>query len=177
MSKVRSPDRHVGLGFGGDVVARLSMMRRRNGDRGAVVVEFALIMPIFLLLIFGVIQYGMYFWSMQAGANAVGEATRRMSVGDCQSSTEVQNLLKTRLGSATTATAGSGITVATSYTMADGSTPSGSPGQIGGTVQLTATFSTVDLHFPFIPVPGGATVTRSATARIEDITAITGGCS
>jgi Flp pilus assembly protein TadG len=177
MSKVRSPDRHVGLGFGGDVVARLSMMRRRNGDRGAVVVEFALIMPIFLLLVFGIIQYGMYFWSMQAGANAVGEVARRMSVGDCQSTGEVQSLLKSRLGSATTAATAGDITVASSYTEADGATPAGSPGQIGGTVQLSATFPTVNLHFPFIPVPSGATVTRSATARIEDINPITGGCS
>ena len=44
-------------------------------------------------------------------------------------------------------------------------------------VTLTATFPTVDLHFPLIPIPNNGNVTRTATARIEDVTAITGGCS
>jgi hypothetical protein len=62
------------------------------------------------------------------------------------------------------------------YTQADGTSMS-APGQIGGSVTVTATFPTLNLHFPFIPVPNSGNVTRSATARIEDITAITGGCS
>ena len=49
-------------------------------------------MPIFLVLVFGVIQYGLYFWSMQAGTAAVGEAVRRMTVGDCQTDAQVQTL-------------------------------------------------------------------------------------
>jgi hypothetical protein len=35
----------------------------------------------------------------------------------------------------------------------------------------------VNLHFPLIPIPNGGNVTRSATARIEDVTSMTGGCS
>jgi Flp pilus assembly protein TadG len=158
------------------VVARL-IRSRRKGERAAVVVEFALVMPIFLILVFGVIQYGLYFFAMQSGANAVGEVVRRMSVGDCQSSSSAQALMYNRLGSATSASSASGVTVTPSYTKADGTTSASSPGEIGGTVKLTATFPTVNLHFPFVPIPNSGNVTRSATARIEDITAITGGCS
>ena len=158
------------------MVARLIRSRRRN-ERAAVVVEFALVMPIFLILVFGVIQYGLYFFAMQSGANAVGEVVRRMSVGDCQGAGTAQTLVYKRLGSATSAKTASGVTVTQSYTKDDGTTPASSPGEIGGTVMLTATFPTVNLHFPFIPVPNSGNVTRSATARIEDITAITGGCS
>ena len=157
--------------------ARPRKLRARRDQKGAAAVEFALIVPLFVLVIMGMVQYGWYFYAMQSGTSGVGEVTRRMAVGDCQSSGEVQALLFGRLGSATTASAASGITVSRSYTKADGSTSASSPGEIGGTVTLTATFPTVDLHFPLIATPNGGNVTRSATARIEDVTAITGGCS
>ena len=63
------------------------------------------VVPILLLLVFGIIQYGLYFWSMQAGTSAVGEAVRRMTVGDCQTACEMQTLMENRLGSASTTTA------------------------------------------------------------------------
>jgi Flp pilus assembly protein TadG len=152
-------------------------MHRRRTQKGAAAVEFALIAPIFILLIVGLIQYGFYFYAMQSGTSAVGEATRRMAVGDCQAESEVKNLLYGRLGAATTATSSSGITINTrSYTKADGTTTTASPGEIGGTVTLTATFPTINLNFPLISMPNGGNVTRSATARIEDVSSMTGGC-
>ncbi len=99
-----------------------------------------------------------------------------MAVGDCQSASAVQSLVYGRLGAATTASSASGVTVARTYTKADGVTSASSPGEIGGTVTLTATFPTVDMHFPLISIPNGGNVTRSATARIEDVTAMAGGC-
>lgn len=36
--------------------------RRRDGDSGAMALEFALVAPIFLLLIFAIVSYGGYFW-------------------------------------------------------------------------------------------------------------------
>lgn len=159
------------------MVARLVRLRARRRESGAAAVEFALVAPIFLYVLIGIIQYGFYFYAMQAGTSAVGEVTRRMTVGDCQTSGQVQTLLYGRLGAATTATSASGVTVVPTYTKADGTTGTASPGEIGGTVTLSATFPTVNLHFPLIPLPNSGNVTRSATARIEDVTAITGGCS
>jgi Flp pilus assembly protein TadG len=152
------------------------MMHRRRTQKGAAAVEFALIAPILIMLLVGLVQYGFYFYAMQSGTSAVGEATRRMAVGDCQSTSQVQTLLKGRLGAATTATSASGITVSPAYTKADGSTTTASPGEIGGTVTLTATFPTINLNFPLIALPNGGNVTRTATARIEDVTAMAGGC-
>ena len=48
----------------------------RRGQDGAAAVEFALDRArSSLLLIFGMVQYGIYFYAMQAGTAAVGEAT------------------------------------------------------------------------------------------------------
>jgi Flp pilus assembly protein TadG len=157
--------------------ARLKMLRDHRRQGGAVAVEFALIVPLFLWLLLGLIQYGFYFYSMQAGTSAVGEVTRRMTVGDCQTEGEVKSALFDRLGSATTASSSAGITVVTrTYTKTDGVTPASAPGEIGGTVTLSATYPSFDMNFPFVPVPNNGDVTRSATARIEDVTAMAGGC-
>ncbi|MDX6496289.1 MAG: TadE-like protein, partial [Gaiellales bacterium] len=37
------------------------MTRRARGERGAAVVEAAFVLPVFLLLIFGVIEWGLFF--------------------------------------------------------------------------------------------------------------------
>ena len=158
-------------------MARNSLLRTQRREDGAVAVEFALVVPLFILVIMGMVQYGFYFYAMQSGTSAVGEVTRRMTVGDCQSAGEVQTLLRGRLGKATTASSAAGITVVRTYTKADGVTSASSPGEIGGTVTLTATFPTVNLHFPLISIPNNGNVTRTATARIEDVTAMAGGCS
>ena len=98
----------------------MSRFRRRRDQGGAAAVEFALILPILLLLLFGLIQYGYYFYAMQAGSSAVGDAARRIAVGNCQTTGQVQTLLKNKLGPATTANSASAIDVAVAYTNVDG---------------------------------------------------------
>jgi Flp pilus assembly protein TadG len=154
---------------------QLTTLKRRN-EKGAAAVEFALILPLLLILLFGVIQYSYYFYAMQSGSSAVGDASRRIAVGNCTTVSQVQTLLNNKLGPATTASSPSAITTTITYTNPDGSAGS-SPGQIGGSVLVTATFPTLNLHFPFIPVPGGGNVTRSSFARIEDISPVQGQCS
>ena len=150
--------------------------RRRRDQDGAAVVEFALILIPMLYLVFGLIQYGWYFYAMQSGSSAVGDAARRVAVGNCQTVAEVQTLLKNNLGGATTSSSASGITTTVTYTAADGS-PIAAPGQIGGSVTVTASFPTLNLQFPFIPVPNGGTVTRTNVARIEDLDSSQGTCA
>ena len=154
----------------------MSRFRRQRGQRGAAAVEFALVMPLLLVLVFGIIQYGWYFYAMQAGSSAVADAARRVAVGNCQTTAQAQTLIYNKLGGATTASSSSGVTTTVAYANLDG-TPDTSPGHIGGSVLVTATFPTLNLHFPFIPVPNGGSVTRSTFARIEDITATQGACS
>lgn len=139
--------------------------------------EFALVLIPMLIVIFGVIQYGLYFYSMQAGSSAVNHAVRRIVVGNCTTPAQVQGLIYSDLGAATTASSASGVTTTITYQSADGSTTVASPGEIGGAVTVTATYPIVNLHFPFIPLPNSGTVTRTNVGRIEDLSSTQGTCS
>ena len=149
-------------------------LRTRRDEHGAAAVEFALVLLPMLYLVFGLIQYGWYFYAMQSGSSAVGDAARRVAVGNCQTTADVQTLLKTNLGAATTASSAGAISTTVTYTNTDGSADS-APGHLGGTVTISATFPTLNMHFPLIPVPNGGSITRTTVARIEDTTA--GQCS
>ncbi|HET6149884.1 MAG TPA: TadE/TadG family type IV pilus assembly protein [Polyangia bacterium] len=49
---------------------------RRSTERGAAAVEFALVLPLFLMLLMGTIDYGYYFFSDQIVTNAAREGAR-----------------------------------------------------------------------------------------------------
>ena len=151
---------------------RILRTPRSRSDRGAVAVEFALIVPFMLLLIFGVIQYGWYFYAMQSGTAAVGDAGRRLSVGGCQGATERNAFIKQKLGGALAS--GSAVSSTVVYKTPSGGT-SPSP-VIGGSVEITATYRTMDLNFPFLPVPADGEITRSTYARVEYDGPPVGGC-
>ena len=51
--------------------------RRRNGARGQALVEFALVAPIFFLLVFSVIQLGLVFGAQNGLVDGVRSAARR----------------------------------------------------------------------------------------------------
>src|SRR6185312_14558172 len=99
-------------------MTRFRRRRDRREQGGAAAVEFALILIPMLYLVFGLIQYGWYFYAMQSGSSAVGDAARRVAVGNCQTVGEVQTLLKNHLGAATTASSASQINTTLSYTKA-----------------------------------------------------------
>jgi Flp pilus assembly protein TadG len=155
----------------------LSRRRARRDEGGAAAVEFALIMLPLLYLVFGLIQYGWYFYAMQSGSSAVGDAARRVAVGNCQTTAQVQQLIFDHLGSATTASNSTGVSTTVTYVKADGSGPAASPGEIGGAGTITATFPTLNMQFPLIPVPNGGTITRTNVTRIEDLASTQGTCS
>jgi Flp pilus assembly protein TadG len=156
-----------------------SILKRRAGrdEGGAAAVEFALVLIPLLWLVFGLIQYGWYFYAMQSGSSAVGDAARRVAVGNCTTTAQVQTVIFNHLGAATTASSPSGITTTVTYTKADGSGSVAAPGEIGGAVTIEATFPTLNMHFPFIPVPSGGNITRTNIARIEDLDSSQGTCS
>lgn len=145
-----------------------------RGERGAAAVEFGLVLLPLLFLVLGIIQYGVYFWSMNSGSNAVGDQVRRMAVGDCQTDAERKHFLSERLGSATTSSE-SAISTTVVYLNPDG-TPA-TEAVVGGTVRLKATYDAPDFHFPLIPVPSSGRISRTFDARIEDLDPVTGGCS
>ena len=80
-------------------MARVLRTRATRGERGAAAVEFALIVPILLLLVLGMIQYGLYFWSAQGGSSAAREAARRAAVGDYTACTAFHDDVRGRIDS------------------------------------------------------------------------------
>lgn len=81
------------------IKTRLARWRRdwrERGRSGAAAVEFALVLPIFLLLLFGIIQFGSVLFLHNNMVNAAREAVRRMSVAEMtgpEAEVYVQNYL------------------------------------------------------------------------------------
>jgi Flp pilus assembly protein TadG len=53
------------------------MLKRKSGQRGVGVVEFALILPIILVVLYGVFEFGLAFWRKQVLTSAVREGARK----------------------------------------------------------------------------------------------------
>ena len=151
-------------------------MARRGvrDDGGATAVEFALVMLPLIYLVFGIIQYGLYFYAMQAGTSATSDAVRRITVGDCQDPAERKQFIHTRLSAASVSPAAD-IDVTPVYKTVSGGADS-APGTVGGSVTLTVTFNAINMSFPFIPVPDDGEVTREVFDRMEDTSPNVGGC-
>lgn len=67
--------------------SRFSSLRRfRKAESGALAVEFGLIAPFFLGLIFGILEVALTFWSTQILETAVANAARQIYTGSFQSS-------------------------------------------------------------------------------------------
>lgn len=61
--------------------------RRLQGEHGASLVEFALVLPVFAILLFGLIDFGLVFGSFVTLRNGVATATREGTVNETQSFT------------------------------------------------------------------------------------------
>jgi len=129
-----------------------------------VAVEFALVMLPMLVLLFGAIQYGIYFWAMQGGSDIVRGAARQSSVGDGATSTcsafraDVRSQINGLTGSGSTATITRKFIDTSSP--ADGLTP-------GDKVRVSVKFKSADLHFPFIPIVNGGLITSTSESRVD----------
>ena len=147
------------------------MNRRQRNDRGASAVEFALILVPFLTLLFGLLQYGLYFYSAQSGSFVTSRTVRQLSVGNCQNSTQLKAYVLSQLGSATTASSVSDpkLKVQSTYVDSNGNTIPVNSDAIGEKVQLKVEFPTLNMHFPFVPFLSDSTVKRTLDARIEDV--------
>jgi Flp pilus assembly protein TadG len=144
---------------------------QRRDDRGAAAVEFALVLIPVVVILFGLVQYGLYFYSAQTGSNTVNAAVRQLAVGNCQSSTALQDYVDKQLGAASTDTDAS---VTTEFFTPDPTPVPVGPvittDALGGTVKLTIKFHSMNMHFPLVPFLSDSLVSRTAEARVEDTT-------
>ena len=136
--------------------------RRARSQHGAVAVEFALVMLPLLLIVFGIIQYGLYFYSAQTGTAVTRDALRLVSVGDCPLDSQVTTYVRSHLGSASAG----GLVVTRTFKDASNAA-SGTP-VVGGSVNLHVEYQPMNLHFPFVPFPSDPKVVRNVDARMED---------
>lgn len=124
-------------------------MRPRDED-GAAAVEFALLLPLFAALLFGIIEFSWYFWTAETTNSAARETARRVVVGDCWDQSAATTFAK---GQAPQLTGNVQWSPAPSVAMDPGDTI---------TVTLTSNSGLIN----FIPgIPD--TVTRDYTARME----------
>ena len=139
--------------------------RRRRRDDGAMAVEFALVMLPLVMLIFGLIQYGLYFWAIQGGSDIARSAVRMAAVDDEGTATctafrsDVRGQIDDLVGS------GSTSTVTRTYVDSDGTAGV----SVGDKVKVSVTFKSVDLHFPFVPFIHDGVVNSTATARLDNL--------
>lgn len=135
----------------GRVSCRLSIRRRHRDERGAAAVEFALVSLLFFTLLFGTIQFGMWFWAWQQGAHAAREASRFAAVYPACSS-GIQDKGVEALEGAPVSSSSVSVGAA--------------PTQVGEPITVTVTAQTIDIGFFDFFTPG---ITKVATSRVENI--------
>jgi Flp pilus assembly pilin Flp len=129
-------------------------------EDGAAAVEFAFLLPLLILLLFGFIQFGLAFNTRIQATNAAREAARTAVVGIDNWS----NIGGVPFWEVVRARAGVGDISNCTLTPTDG-------GVVGGTLTVSFDFP-LDLVIPFLPSPESwETGTARASMRIEQLSA------
>ena len=82
------------IGLERDTMIRRSKSRWLLGRRGTVTVEMALVLPIFTMLVFGIIEFGRGFMIMQLVTNVAREGCRKAII-DGSTNADVTNYIQT----------------------------------------------------------------------------------
>ena len=77
------------------------MRRRNNRERGAVSVEFALLLPLFLVLVLGAVHFGRVIKTRHQLTDATNYATRAAAVAGVTNAAQIRTLLEERMAGAT----------------------------------------------------------------------------
>lgn len=146
---------------------------RRRSDRGASAVEFALVVPIFLVFVFGIIQYGTIFLvrnqMTEAASDAAHTAVTSTTVAAAEAaalSAVQQDLPNDGAGLMSATCSAGGPVTCTAAPPATCNAPSGYQ-----CLQVTITYNYGAhpvLAFPLLPTP--STLTASSTVLIADPT-------
>lgn len=137
----------------------MALRLRRRGERGAAAVEFALILPIFLMLLFGIIDFGYMINRASIINNAARDAVREASVGGSEA--DVRNAAATSLSGVPNAT------VAVSCKSAAGGACVYADRISGDRAVVSISYQHKMLTPVGIFVPGGFDLSRTAEMRIE----------
>ena len=145
---------------------------RPRGDSGASAVEFALILPVLFLLVFGIVDYGLLFNNSLAQRQGIRESARQGVVRNftttgCTSGTDLANLV-----CKTDKTVGAIAGTAYSKVVVPSGWAKGSPLKICSLVQTTGSTG-------LVPYPSDGWLKQEVSMSIEADTAPlpTGGSS
>jgi Flp pilus assembly protein TadG len=72
------------------VIGKLIRKNRTDGEKGQNLVEFAMVVPIFLILVFAIVDFGMGFHAWITVTNAAREGARVGAVGADQATIEAR---------------------------------------------------------------------------------------
>jgi Flp pilus assembly protein TadG len=149
-------EHHRGVHARRRILTRTRLSARRD-ESGAAAVEFALISLPLVLLVFGIIQFGWFFFQSNAASSSAREVARQLVVGNCWTDgdangrADYQDFVKRSNGSFN-------ATVS----------PGAMPTTIGTTVTVTVTGNGKVL--PGFYLPTGGQVSTTVEARFEDDT-------
>ena len=139
------------------------LRRRKNHERGAAAVEFALVSLILITLIGVVFQFAVYLWAFQAASNGAREGARAWAVNPCGAS----NL--TQVNAAISPAAQPGTVTATPA-FAKGAGNVAATREPGDQVTVTVKMKPKALGFNLVPgLNYNGNITKTATARVEDV--------
>jgi Flp pilus assembly protein TadG len=149
------------------VTSRLRRARAGEGvcdERGTALVEFTLVLPVLLLILFGVLAVGEALNQQIVETNLVNEAARYAAVNYVPSGT-LQSYIKSQATGQLTSP-----TVCVSF-------PAGTE-NVGDPVQvtMTSTYSWIQFLQVQANFPGTTTITRTATMRLEATPSYSAGC-
>ena len=135
----------------------ISRTHNRHNDRGAVAVELALVLVILLPLVFGIIQFGMFF-NQKQGVHAAAREGARLASLPTSTSAQVQSRVRDALGDV------AGINPLTaSITIS----PASCVNHTGETITVTVNAGDFDFAIPFVPGLGSQARTGTGKFRCE----------
>jgi Flp pilus assembly protein TadG len=143
------------------------MRRRKNHERGAAAVEFALVSLVLITLVGVVFQFAIYLWAFQAAANGAREGARAWAVNPCGTGQKAKVLQA--VGTAARPTPTLATDIATPRFLDPTSGAVTAERKPGVTVEVTVKMQARQLGFNLVPGwDYNRTIIKTATARVED---------
>ena len=129
----------------------------RRRSRGQSLVEFALVLPVFLLILSGILDFGFLLYSRMTVINAAREGAR-VATTMTDTPGAIPGAVSSRVSEAA-----SGLPVATSTScVLGGGNPSPCTYIAGNSIRVTVSYN----HHAFFPLLFGATIPLSSTVQM-----------